>query len=101
MYSPLVMLARAYNMDGQFASAESAIQESIRLQQDKTNPHSPLAALSQLVLAQALAGQQKPAEALIHAQAANSLYSGNAALSPDEKESAAQAQQLVQQLGQK
>ena len=97
--APLVMLARGYDMEGQFASAESAIEEAMRLQQGKINPGSPQAAVSQLVLAQSLAGQHKLAEALVHAQSADALYSGNPALSPREREFAAQAHQLVQQLG--
>jgi hypothetical protein len=71
----------------------------MRLQQGKINPGSPQAAVSQLVLAQSLAGQHKLAEAFVHAQSADALYSGKPALSPREKEFAAQAHQLAQQLG--
>ncbi len=96
--APLVMLARGYNMDGQYAQAESAIEEAIGMQQGKINPGSPQAAVTQLVLAQSLAGQHKLAEALVHAHSADALYSANQALSPREKELAAQARHLVQQL---
>jgi serine/threonine-protein kinase len=99
VFAPLVMLARAYNMDGQFAQAESAISEAMQLQQGKINPGSPQAAVGQLVLAQSLTGQHKLTEARIHAQSADTIYSGNPALSPREKELAVQAHNLVQELG--
>jgi serine/threonine protein kinase/tetratricopeptide (TPR) repeat protein len=98
VFAPLVMLARAYNMDGQFVKAEAAISEAIQLQQSRINPLGPQAAASQLVLAQALTGLRQNAAALAHVRAADSIYSANTSLTPSEKEFAGQAQQLVQEL---
>jgi serine/threonine-protein kinase len=101
VFAPLVMLARAYNMDGQFAKAEATITEAIQLQQAKINPLGPQAAASQLVLAQTLAGLGQNVDALAHARSADSIYSASHSLTPSEKEFAAQTQQLLQELEKK
>jgi serine/threonine-protein kinase len=93
--APLVFLARAYIAVGAYTKAVGAIEEALKVQQGKVTPNSTRVAVFELLWAQALVGEQRPAEALIHAETADKEYAGIAVMTPAEKVYAAQAHQLA------
>jgi serine/threonine-protein kinase len=93
--APLVFLARAYIAVGAYTKAAGAIEEALKVQQGKVIPNSTRVAVFELLWAQALVGEQRPAEALIHAETADKEYAGIAVMTPAEKVYAAQAHQLA------
>ena len=93
--APLVLLAHAYVADGQYSKAESAIREAMELQKGNINSQSSAAAVADLVLAQALAGQQHLPNALVHAEAAEKIYRNLSKMTPSEKNYAAQTHALL------
>jgi len=93
--APLVFLARAYIAVGDFTQAETAIQEALKVQQGKVLPNSTRVAVFELLWAQALVGQHRMADALVHAETADKEYADIAVMTPAEKVYAAQAHQLA------
>ncbi len=98
---PLRFLAMAYIQTSQFDKAESYATQAIQATVGKANPNSPRVALLELVLAQALQGQGRNADALHHAEISDREYAAVPAMSAVEKSYALQAHQLVSDLGQK
>jgi hypothetical protein len=98
--APLVFLARAYIAIGEFAKAEGAIQEALKIQEGKVIPNSTRVAVFELLWAQALVGEHRMDEALVHAQTADKEYGAVAVMTPAEKVYAAQAHQLALDLRQ-
>jgi serine/threonine-protein kinase len=93
--APLVFLARAYIAVGAYTKAVGAIEEALKVQQGKVIPNSTRVAVFELLWAQALVGEQRPAEALIHAETADKEYAGIAVMTPAEKVYADQAHRLL------
>ena len=90
---PLRLLALAYAGTGNFAAAERAVREGIDLQNGKMAADDPRSGELQLILARALAGQKRYAEALPHAETAGRIL-GNAS-SPAGKPLDAEARQVL------
>jgi serine/threonine protein kinase len=94
MANPLLFLSRAYVKTGNFTKAQTTAQELVRVLQGKINPHSAEMGVSQMVLAQAFAGQKRYREALFHAQIAADAFSPDAK-SPGERDNGARARALL------
>jgi serine/threonine protein kinase len=92
---PLSFLARAYLQTSQFEKAEAAAAQAVQIQTGKIDPNTVRAAICELLLAQALQGQRRVAEALPHAEKADREYAAVHTMSAAEKVYAAQAHQLV------
>jgi serine/threonine-protein kinase len=89
MATPLLFLTRAYIATGQFTKAEGTAEELIRVLKGKFNPHSSTMGVCEEAWAQALAGEHRYREALIHAQVAVDAFPANP--NPGEKANAAKA----------
>jgi tetratricopeptide (TPR) repeat protein len=93
--APLVFLSRAYIAVGKFRSAEGTIQEALKVQEGKVVPNSTRVAVFELLWAQALVGEHRMSDARLHAETADTEYTGIAIMTPAEKVYAAQAHQLA------
>jgi tetratricopeptide (TPR) repeat protein len=89
MATPLLFLTRAYIATGQFTKAEGTAEELIRVLKGKFNPRSSTMGVCEEAWAQALAGEHRYREALIHAQIAVDAFPANP--NPGEKANAAKA----------
>jgi serine/threonine-protein kinase len=89
MATPLLFLTRAYIATGDFVKAEHSAAELIHVLEGKYNPHSSTMGVCQEAWAQALAGQHRYREALVHAQIAVDAFPSNP--NPGERANAAKA----------
>jgi serine/threonine-protein kinase len=90
----LFFLAQAYIDAGRFSEGEETAQELIAVQEGKISPTDRRIGASHMMLARALAGENRTREALPHAEIADKLLSVNA-VSPGAKAMTAQAHQLL------
>jgi serine/threonine-protein kinase len=89
MATPLLFLTRAYIATGNFVKAEHSAAELIHVLEGKYNPHSSTMGVCEEAWAQALAGQHRYREALVHAQIAVNAFPSNP--NPGERANAAKA----------
>ncbi len=87
--APLLFLTRAYIATGQFVQAERTATELLRVLTGKINARSSTMGVCQEAWAQALAGQHRYREALVHAQIAVDAFPSNP--NPGEQANAAKA----------
>lgn len=90
----LFFLAQAYIDTGRFSEGEKTARELIAVQEGKISPTDRRMGASHMMLARALAGENRAREALPHAQIADKLLSVNA-VSAGAKTMSAQAHQLL------
>ena len=93
----LFFLAQAYIDTGRYSEGEKTARELIAVQEGKISPIDRRIGASHMMLARALAGENRTREALPHAQIADKLLSVNA-LSAGAKSMSAQAHQLLEDL---
>jgi hypothetical protein len=96
--TPLLFLARAYLADGQYAKAETTAANLVRVEQGRINPLSAQMGVCQDAWAQALAGQHRDREALVHATAADNAFMAESSKAPGTKNNAARAHKLRMEL---
>jgi serine/threonine protein kinase/tetratricopeptide (TPR) repeat protein len=93
--TPLLFLARAYWSDGQFAKAEVTAANLVRVEQARINPLSAQMGVCQDAWAQALAGQHRYREALVHAILADKAFTAENSKAPGTQRNAAKAHKLL------
>jgi serine/threonine protein kinase len=93
--TPLLFLARAYLSDAQFAKAEVTAANLVRVEEEKINPLSAQMGVCQDAWAQALAGQHRDREALVHAILADKAFTAENSKSPGTQRNAAKAHKLL------
>jgi serine/threonine protein kinase len=93
--TPLLFLARAYLADGQYAKAESTAANLVRVERGRINAQSAQMGVCQDAWAQALAGQHRDREALLHAQLADKAFTAEHSRSPGTQRNAAKAHALL------
>jgi tetratricopeptide (TPR) repeat protein len=90
---PLYYLSRAYVQTGKFSEGEKGAKEMLELQEGKVAPTDRRFGATHMILAEALAGQHRYAEALPHAELADRLLLN--AISPGAKAMSAEAHQVL------
>jgi serine/threonine-protein kinase len=93
---PLYFLAEVNLASGHFEDAAAAVEEAVRIQTGKIEPADRRFGVLHLIWAHALAGEHRPAEALVHAEIASKLLVG--AISPGAKKKDEEARQLLAEL---
>lgn len=93
--TPLLFLAKAYVLDHQYEKAETTASNLVRVEAGKINPLSAQMGVCQTAWAQALAGQHKDREALVHAELADTAFAAEGSKSPGTQNNALQAHQLL------
>jgi hypothetical protein len=91
---PLYYLSRAYVQTGNFTEGEKGAKEMLALQEGKVAPTDRRFGATHMILAEALVGQHRYAEALPHAELADRLLS-NGVISPGARAMSAEAHQLL------
>jgi serine/threonine-protein kinase len=95
MSVPFTVLGRAYVMVGDYAKAEGAARACMAAQEGRIQAESARVAVCYVVLAQALQGEKRDAEALSTAERALAIYSRLRPLTPSVQSFADQAQAVV------
>lgn len=93
---PLYFLSRAYVQTGHFEQAEQGAKEMMAVQEGKVAPTDRRFGATHMLWAEALAGQQKYAEALPHAEMADKLLANS--VSPGAKLMSAEAHQALEEI---
>lgn len=91
----LSMLARAYLAEGRYQDAERPIRQVLTIFNGKLKPGSYPFGAVQALWAQALAGEGRTSEALVHAQLADAIYGAVVSKDPNIVAGAAKTHQLV------
>ena len=93
--TPLLFLAKAYIIDQQYEKAETTAANLVRVEAGKINPLSAQMGVCQTAWAQALAGQRKDREALLHAELAEKAFATENSEAPGTRNNALQAHELL------